>query len=162
MAEKKKNSWIVWTIIGVVVASIVGGVIYARSWWSDIKFKPDLTSIKNNLLSIAASLLTNQKFPITVLVDNPNKIGVTVRDFSIKGSYQGTQVFQTTPIPVLEIPAETLNHPITGEIELFANLKTVQLANQIAQNTKPVINLTITLTKFGVTKSFNVDYPVTF
>lgn len=147
-------------IVAIIIASVIGFVIYAKSWWDDVKFKPDIQSIINKLPQILAQLITNQTLPITVLVDNPSNFGVSVENFQVKGAYKSTSVFQSKIIPLLSIPKNASNYAINGQIELFANLTTAQLINDIIANKKPTIQLTVHIEKFGIKKDFTFDYQI--
>lgn len=149
-------------IAGIIIVGLSGFAIYAKTWWDDIIFKPDIAGIKSKLPSIIAGLITNQKLPISVLVDNNNSTGLSVKNFQIKAAYEGTGVFQSAVIPVVAIPANAKNYPINGELELFANGKTIKLANELIGNSQPTIDLTVTLTKFGITRSFTFPYQIKF
>lgn len=151
---------VVGIIFGVIVIAIGGFALYAKSWWDNLTIKPDLASIKSKLPSIIAGLIANQKLPVTVLIDNNNSAGLTLNNFQIKGSYQGADVFQSNVIPIIAIPANAKNYAVNGELQLFANVSTIKLANELIKNNNPTIQLTVSVSKFGMSRDFTFDYQI--
>lgn len=151
---------IIGIIFGVAVLALGGFALYAVNWWKNLTIKPDLASIKSKLPSIIASLISSQKLPVTVLIDNDNNTGLTLNNFQIKGSYQGADVFQSNVIPVIAIPANAKNYAVNGELQLFANASTIKLATELIKNSAPTIQLTVSISKFGMSRDFMFDYQI--
>lgn len=153
---------IIGTIVSIIIVSLISIGIYAKFWWDDITFKPEVDKSKINLQSILTNLLINKNvsLPINLIVNNKNNIGLTLNNVFIKIYYNDVQVFQSDTIEILSIPRNARDYSIPLNVQIFANIESVKLINELIRENEPMTEIVLSVSKFNQTREFSFPYKI--
>lgn len=160
----KKKSIIVTIVVIAVVAGLSYGFYSAKKYIDNLDFNYKLGEDPATLLSSLQSQKGTDSLdvPVTTLVDNLNKTGLTVNDIFASISYNGSLVLQTKEPIKVAVPANVKGFPVNDTVQLFINQSAFKLLGQIISGNKPEVDITLKGSKLGIPFSKTFKHELSF